>query len=411
MPSPDRDAVPSRRPGSLAVRVLALGLFAVTVAMLAYALASLVLPGAELMPDHPSLPDFLLFSLIFISFPAVGLVVSWQRPENPIGWIFLAIGLLMVGSVFAAEYAGRVLHVGWVLPAYELVAWTGDWTWFVATGLALTFAVLLFPDGRLPGTRWRPVAWFAAFAIVGTMMAQAVGPGDLDGYEGAIANPFGLDGRLSDATDAIAAGGFVAILVAGLLSVASLVVRFRRARGVERQQIKGLLYPVCLFLVAQTAALVVQIDAVWLLALAGLAAIPVGAGVAILRYRLFDIDVVINRTLVYASLSVVLGMLYVGLVLALQVLLSPFTANNAPAVAISTLAVAGAFGPARRSLQSVVDRRFYRARYDAGRTIEGFAASLRDEVDIRALTAHLRTAAQRTLQPTSTSVWLRERRS
>ncbi len=160
-----------------------------------------------------------------------------------------------------------------------------------------------------------------------------------------------------------------------------------------------------------TVAGVVQSDGVWTLSLAAMAAVPIGAGISILRYRLFDIDVVINRTLVYASLSVVLGALYVGLVLALQTLLSPFTANSAPAVTVSSLAVAGAFGPARRSLQSAVDRRFYRSRYDAGRTLEGFAASLRDEVDIRALTADLRTAAQRTLQPTSTSVWLRERRS
>lgn len=411
MLSPDGDTSPSVTSTYRTVRArgLALGLFAIIVTMLAFAFASLLLPGAELMPDHPSLADFLLFSVSLFSFPAVGLVVIWQRPAHPIGWIFLAIGFLMVGSVFAAEYVGRVLYVGWVLPGVELVAWTGDWTWFIASGLAVTFAVLLFPDGRLPGSRWRPVAWLAAFAIGITVLAQAIRAGDLDGYQGIIANPFGIDGPLGEAAQAVATGGFVAILLAGLFSVASLLVRFRRARGVERQQIKGLLYPVCLLLVGLGAALVVQIDAVWMLALVGLAAIPIGAGISILRYRLFDIDVVINRTLVYVSLSVVLGALYVGLVLALQVLLSPFTENNAPAVAISTLAVAGAFGPARRSLQAVVNRRFYRARYDAARTLEGFAASLRDEVDTNALTVSLRTAAVRTLHPTSTSVWLRER--
>jgi len=165
MPSPDGDAMRPLTSMRWAVRALAVGLFVVIVGMVGYSLASLVLPGAALMPDHPSLVDFLAFSLIFIAFPAVGLVVSWKRPENPIGWIFLAIGFGIVASVFAAEYAGRVIYVGWVHPAVELVAWIGGWIWFVATGLALTFAVLLFPDGRLPGTRWRPVAWLAAIAI------------------------------------------------------------------------------------------------------------------------------------------------------------------------------------------------------------------------------------------------------
>ncbi|MEJ7803365.1 MAG: hypothetical protein WKH68_08345, partial [Candidatus Limnocylindria bacterium] len=132
------------------MRGLAIGLFVAIVAMVGYALGSLVLPGADLMPDHPSLPDFLAFSLIFIAFPAVGLVVIWKRPGNPIGWIFLAIGFGIVASIFATEYAGRVVYVGWNHPAVVFVAWTGGWTWAVATGLMLTFAVLLFPMGVCP---------------------------------------------------------------------------------------------------------------------------------------------------------------------------------------------------------------------------------------------------------------------
>ncbi len=317
----------------------------------------------------------------------------------------------IVASVFSTEYAGRVVYVGWIHPAVELVAWAGRWTSAVAIGLALTFAVLLFPDGRLPGSRWRPVAWLAAVTIGLTVLSEAIRPGALEGYRGVLANPFGVGGALGDLASTVSDVGLAASLLVGLLSIASLVVRFRRSPGVERQQLKGLLYPVGLFLMALTAAAIVQSDVAWTLALAAMAAVPIGAGISILRYRLFDIDFVINRTLVYASLSLVLGGLYLGLVLTLQTLLSPFTANSAPAVAVSTLAVAAAFGPARRSLQATVDRRFYRARYDARQTLESFAASLRDEVDIRALTADLRTAAQRTLQPTSTSVWLRERRS
>jgi len=149
-----------------AVRTTALALFAATILMVAYSLASLFLPEAELIPDRPSVLDVLAFSVIFTAFPAVGLVVIWKRPENPIGWIFLVIGFGIVMSVFSTEYAGRVIYAGWNHPAVELVAWTGSWTWTVASGMGLTMAVLLFPDGRLPGPRWVPVAWLAAIIIV-----------------------------------------------------------------------------------------------------------------------------------------------------------------------------------------------------------------------------------------------------
>lgn len=410
MPSPEPGVAQDQPAHHVAGRVLSVGLLVAIVAMVGYSLASLVLPGAELMPDHPSVFDFLTFALIFVAFPAVGVVVSWKRPENPIGWIFIAIGFGIVVSVFAAEYAGRAIYVQWEHPAVELAAWIGSWTWFIASGLALTFAVLLFPDGRLPGPRWRPVAWLAAGVIGLTTVAGALDPGLLDDYGGVIRHPIDLGESLGGVASSVAAVGFAAILVLGVVSVTSLIVRLRRARGVERQQIKGLLYPVGLLLVASTAAQITQHEAWWTFTLVALAAIPVGAGIAILRYRLFDIDVVINRTLVYASLSVVLGALYVGMVLLLQTVLSPFTQNNAPAVALSTLAVAALFGPVRRRLQSLVDRRFYRERYDAHRTLERFATGLRSEVDLAALTVALRQAATQALQPAGVSVWLREHR-
>ncbi|MEO6578544.1 MAG: hypothetical protein ABIO99_06565, partial [Candidatus Limnocylindria bacterium] len=362
MPPPDRDAVHARTPGRGAVRALAVGLFVVIVAMVVYSVASVVVPGTELMPNHPSLFDLLVFSPIVIAFPTVGLAVSWKRPENPMGWLFLTIGFGDVASIFASEYAGRAVYVGWEYPAVELIAWIGSWTWVVANGLLLTFAVLLFPDGQLPGPRWRPVAWIAAVVIGLTVLASAFDPNTFDTYAGMLAHPLDVNGLLGEVATAVAGViGLVGILAMGVLSISSLMIRFRRARGTERQQLKGLLYPVGLFLVGLTAALFTQNDGVWTFALAALAAIPVGAGISILRFRLFDIDVVINRTLVYASLSLVLGGTYVGLVLALQTLLSPITQNNGPAVAVSTLAVAALFVPVRRRLQSFVDRRFYRA--------------------------------------------------
>jgi hypothetical protein len=410
MPPPDRDPVRAGTSARWGARALGAGAFAAIIAMVGYSVASLVLPGAALIPDHPSLVDFLVFSLIFLAFPAVGLVVSWIRPENPMGWSFLSIGFGIVASVFSTEYAGRTVYVGWDQPAVELVAWTGGWTWAIASGLALTFAVLLFPDGRLPGPRWRPVAWMAVIVIALTILAGMVAPRAFDSHGGVLTHPLNPDSRLVEVATLVDELGFIGILSVGLLSILSLAARFRRASGIARQQLKALLYPVALFLLGLTTAFVTQSEGVWTFALAALAAIPVGAGIAILRYRLFDIDLVINRTLVYGSLSLVLGAMYVGLVLVLQLLLGPFTENNGPAVAVSTLAVAAAFGPARRRLQSAVDRRFYRGRYDARRTLEVFAARVRDSVDIHALTADLRTAADRTLQPTSTSVWLRERR-
>lgn len=408
MPPPDRDATLSQASARGPVRTLAVGLFAIIMAMVGYALASLVLPGAALIPNHPSVLDFLVFALIFVAFPAVGLVVSWKRPKNPVGWIFLAIGFGIVNSVFATEYAGRRVYVGWDQPAVEFVIWTGGWTWAIAAGLVLTFAVLLFPDGRLPGPRWRPVAWAAGFLIGLTVLAGMLDPTSFDSHGGVLSHPLEVSGTLGEMATVAAEIAFMGVLAVGVASILSLVTRFRRARGIERQQLKALLYPVGVLLVGFAAAFLTENDGVWTLALAALAAVPVGAGIAILRYRLFDIDVVINRTLVYASLSVVLGGMYVGLVLTLQALLSPFTQNNAPAVAVSTLAVAALFGPVRRRLQSVVDRRFYRARYDAQRTIEHFAASLRDQVDLESLTLELRRASTQALQPTHTAVWLRE---
>ena len=392
-------------------RILAISWFTSTLAMVGFSLISLVLPGAELMIDHPHLADFLAFSLIFTAFPAVGLAVAWVRPTNPLGWIFLAIGFGIVTSVFGSEYAGRAAYVGWDLPAVEIVAWLSGLPWAISSGLALTFAVLLFPDGRLPGPRWRPVAWLAATVIGLASIGGALDPRSLDGYGVELTHPIPVDGALRDLAIILSDGGLLAMLLIGVVCVGSLVARFRRARGVERLQIKALLFPVALFLLGLAAASTVQSDVVWTIALAGLATVPVGAGIAILRYRLFDIDLVINRTLVYASLSVVLGATYVALILVLQALLAGITQNNAPAVALSTLAVAGLFGPARRRLQNAVDRRFYRSRYDAATTLARFAVEIRNEVDIGRLTAELRRVADEVLQPRGASVWLRKGRS
>jgi uncharacterized membrane protein len=393
---------------SLPSAALALCLFLVSVAMTAYGFVSLVAPGTELIPNRPSLIDFLTFGLTFIAFPSVGLLVAWKRPANPIGWLFLVIGLGVSASVASGEYADRYLHVGTDLPAVEIVAWVGTWSWMVTMGLALTFAVLLFPTGRLPDRRWLPVAWLSAVTIAATATAEALRPGPLSDYEqSGLQRPVALGGALGELMQAVADAGLLAVVLLGILSIASLVYRFRRAQGTERQQLKWFLYPAVLFLVGLVAASVLQTPSAWSVALLGLAAIPVGAGIAILRHGLFDIDLVINRTLVYGSLTVLLGGVYIGSVLGLQALITPIFGTDTVAVAASTLAVAALFGPARQRVQAAVNRRFYRSRYDAQRTLEAFSGRLRDEVDPEHLTDELRAATEATLRPSSAWVWLR----
>ncbi|HEX2142171.1 MAG TPA: hypothetical protein VHK28_07880 [Candidatus Limnocylindria bacterium] len=390
-------------------RAIAVALFVLGMGMIAYGFASLVLPGTELIPDRPSVFDFVLVALIFIAFPVVGLLVVWQRTTHPIGWLFLVTGITITASVFASEYADRHIHTDVTYPGVEVVAWLGGWTWFLGAGLATTFAVLLFPTGRLPGPRWRPVAWAAGIALATAVVGDAIRPGPVPGYEEVpILKPFAVDGALGEAVAAAAGVAFAAVLALGVVSVSSLAFRFRRSVGQERQQLKWFLYPTALLVVGLAVASVIQTDAAWSAALLGMASIPVCAGIAILRHRLFDIDLVINRTLVYGSLTVLLGGIYIGSVLGLQALITPLLGTDTVAVAASTLAVAALFGPARHRVQAAVNRRFYRSRYDAQRTLAAFSGRLRDEVDPEHLTDELRAATEATLRPSSAWVWLRD---
>ena len=393
-----------------ALRALAFALFLVCLALTAAGTVSLILPGTELIPERPSLFDFLTFSLTFIAFPSVGLLVAWNRPANPIGWLFLVIALGVTISVAAGEYADRHIHTGLTLPAVEIIAWVGSWSWIITMGLALTFAVLLFPTGRLPDRHWRPIAWFSALAVGLAAAGEALRPGPLSDFEqSSLERPVALEGALGSVMQTVADAGMLAIVALGAVSIGSLVLRFRRGGHTERQQLKWFLYAAALFLAGLAAASILQTSIAWSVALLGLAAIPVAAGIAILRHRLFDIDLVINRTLVYGSLSLVLGGVYVALVLSLQALITPWLGTDTVAVALSTLAVAALFGPARRRVQAAVDRRFYRSRYDAQRTLATFATRLRDEVDLTNLAAELVDTAQHSVQPASASVGLRER--
>jgi|SRR5215211_3960072 len=349
---------------------------------------------------------------IALVFSAVGALIASRRPGNAIGWLFLGAGVAAGVAALAGSYADY-----WVEardgPALlgKTAALYGDLSWIPWILVPSTFLLLLFPDGRLLSRRWRPVAWCAAAAIGGGFVAGALHAGHMEDRP-QLTNPYGVDSPLIDALQGLS---WVLLFIAIVGSVASLIVRFRRARGEQQQQIKWLAFAGAVagtFVIVFTILYDVVGEAVANSAIMlGVLGLPLAAGVAILRYRLYDIDVVINRALVYGALTATLAAAYLGCVLLLQLLLGGITGDSGLAVAGSTLAVAALFRPARGRIQNVVDRRFYRRKYDAAQTLERFGAQLRDEVDLGALRAELRSVVADTMQPAHVSVWLRPPRA
>lgn len=391
---------------------LAWAVWAVTIVLFAGAVTGV---ASTQLPDRPGPLEVIALALPIFAFPMVGAIVASRRPANPIGWIFCAIGLCLMAGIASNEYVLYATHLAPSLPAVTFVAWIGSWTWFVSMGLAATLMLLLFPDGRPPSPRWRVVGWLAIPLIIVIVLAFALRPGPLDA-PGRIINPLGVDGPIGDLAGVVTNGFSWPLLALAVASFAALVARFVRSRGEERQQLKWVAYAAALMAFGTAATAVVELAGkaedplfgwAWFVPLLGLGLVPVAAGIAILRHRLFDIDLLINRTVVYGALTVTLATLYVGSVILLQGLLSGFTGGNSLAVAASTLGVAALFGPIRRRIQRTVDRRFYRSRYDARRTVEAFAIRLRDQVDLSHLTGELNAVVAETLQPASVSVWLR----
>lgn len=286
------------------------------------------------------------------------------------------------------------------LPTTGVVAWLSGWLWVPSFGLLMTFALLLFPDGHLPSPRWRPLAYLAAGSIAVTMADFAVSSW-LDPYASVYAP--------QTVGSPVVGVWFGLLSASGLASAASLVVRFRRSRGEERLQLKWVAYAA-----AVTVATVVPAVAVTrgaspsLIIVVAAPLVPVAAGVAILRYRLYDIDVVINRTLVYGLLTTMLVVVYFGGVVILQYVFRALAGGESQlAIVASTLTIAALFNPLRRRVQAFVDRRFYRKKYDARKTLEAFSAKLRQETDLEALDAELMSVVRETMQLTHVSLWLR----
>jgi hypothetical protein len=408
---------------------LAWSLAALSVAMflLSFALTVLSLyagPATQPSSDWGTagpLSGLLIFSP-FLAFPLVGALISSRRPENPIGWICLAAGLFwMIIILGDASDDYELARTGTVTSSVTLDALT-QWIWVPPVGLLGIYLILLFPDGRLPSRRWRPFAWFAGAVIVLTSVAITTSPEPLPGHQG-VSNPFGLEGHSIVAQTLLSAPVLLPICI--LASAFSLVWRYRHSGGEVRLQIRwvafaaslvGITYAVALvsglFLISE-ASTTEQGPPLWLAlvqdaVLISYAGVPIAVGFAVLRYRLYDIDILINRTLVYGSLTLMLVAFYVIGVVGLQAILRVLSGQESTlAVVASTLAIAALFNPLRRRVQAFVDRRFYRKKYDARKTLEVFSSRLRDETDLETLSGDLVSVVKETMQPAHVSLWVR----
>ena len=351
------------------------------------------------------------FYLSFLAFPVVGAAIVSRRPANAIGWLFLFIGLDFAVSDLAVEYADYGLFADpGSLPASVWVGWLSGWLDPVVF-VSIMFVLQLFPDGKPLSRRWRPVVWFAASVVVLGVLWNALKPSEIFTDSLPVQNPAGVQwlGKHLGFMDTLV---FIGFAIGAVLSVASAVLRFRRSRGIERDQMKGLALAALLLILGFVAAAVLASfhatrigDLVIGL---GFAAVAVSVGIGVLRYRLYELDRVITRTLSFACVTAALGAAYVGLVLLGQSLFASMAGGGGLVVAVSTLVVAALFLPLRSRVQRFVDRRFYRRRYDAQRTLEAFGARLREQVDLETLSGELRSVVGETMQPESVSLWLRK---
>jgi hypothetical protein len=410
--------------GARAAFLLAWSLAGLSAAMFVASVPLLVLARSAHIPSsweaNLTVGD-LLGGVIFLIFPLVGALIASRRPRNAIGWILLAEGLLWM-FLGMTDYYGLygVARPGSV-PFPVGVAAVNNFMWVPAVGLLGTYVFLLFPDGRLPSRRWRPLAWLSGTVIVLVSILVGLTPGGLQNL-GGIRNPYALEGYPWLETVAYIVLPLLPLCM--LASVISLVMRYRRSRGEERQQIKWIVFAASfvglLYLIAMVCAFIFPSGAwfqagspLWLdllgyAALISFTLVPIAVGFAVLRYRLYEIDIIINRTLVYGSLTVMLALVYFGGVAGLQRLLAPATGQDSQlAIVASTLVIAALFNPMRRRIQRFIDRSFYRSKYDARKTLEAFSAKMRDDTDLNALSDDILAVVRETIQPEHVSLWLR----
>jgi hypothetical protein len=384
---------------------LAWSMWALTV--LAVALTLLIAS----LNESSSFQNTAFLSLLIFAFSTVGALVASRRPENPIGWLFCSGAFIWIVGELALEYGVYALITApGTLPAGAWAAWFGGWARGMGWFLIVMFLLLLFPTGRLPSPRWRPVLWGAVGYIGFFTLVVWLSPVSADTrLQEFVRNPLGLEIALMNLLVDLL---YLTIPLLVVVSGTAVIARFRRSRGDERQQLKWFAYAVAVMVVVfviwfslELAGLVPLSALAFTVPLLGL---PIAVGIAILKYRLYDIDFLINRTLVYGALTVTLVALYFGGIVLLQGAFRALTGQNSTlAVVASTLVIAALFSPLRRRIQGFIDRRFYRKKYDAAKTLEAFSAKLRDETDLDALNAELVGVVRETMQPTHVSLWLR----
>ena len=387
--APALSAVPARRRPTTWV---ALGLLAMALGMVGFMFASAVLPGHEQLSigaqDATDLIAIASSVAASLSLPVVGAILVVLRPRNPIGWILLVAGVSLILGDFAPAYAERSTIDGPALPGYELLDTLAPTLSGLAYPLLAVWLPLLFPDGRLPGPRWRIVGVVAAITTV------------------ALVTPTGSNGGVLGLI-----GGVATVSMGILLAVAvgAIVMRFRRADGAEREQLKWFVAGIILLAASMLVLAMFQDTWSWSLLMLAFALLPIAIGIAILRYRLYDIDRLISRTIGWALVTGILAAVFVAIVLVLQALLAGVTQGETLAVAASTLAAFALFQPLRRRIQVAVDRRFDRARYDGQRTVDAFAERLRDEVAFAEIDRDIHRVIDDAVRPAHVGVWLRER--
>ena len=372
-------------------------------------IAAMAILASSFDLDVPNSWGFRGFPAIFaVTFTWAGANLAWRRPKNAVGWLLLWVGVVAATQVFATEYS-IVGVIGRTEPLTGAVfaAWMASWIWLTEVTLVAVFLLQLFPDGHFVSRRWRAVAWFGALSAAAGAGVMAFNAGPLNNAQYVTTNPYAL---FNDPTLTSFYYAMSGVALAGFGSAASLFVRYRRARGVERQQLKWLAFEAIVLAVAVIVGSFDQVDK-WTSAflISAIALAPVMIGIAVFRYRLYEIDAVINRAIVYGATTALIAAAFFAGIVVLQTVLRPFTSGNEIAVAVSTLASVALAQPLRARVQGFVDRRFYRSRYNAARTLDAFSDRLREEVDLDAVRTDLLHAVRDTVQPAHASVWLRAR--
>jgi hypothetical protein len=382
------------------------------------ALATINLVLVALNSSHPDvhIPEpWIGHTVSAVAFSLVGAVVGSRRPENPIGWLFCAIGVFAAIVLLSSEYAAyALLAQPDSLPGGLAMVWIRAWVWVPYVGLFMLL-FLVFPEGW---PQSRALRWFTSLVLLviayGTVLA-AFSPGPIDAIGGAVENPLGMEALRGLGTNSAVSPLESVLYVLGIVAAASLFGRMRRARGVQRQQIKWFAYATVVlvggvvldFTVSEATGVQWLGEIGFVLRMVGLAGLPIAIGIAVLRYRLYNIDRIINRTFVYGALTATLLTVYVADIVLLQRIFVLITGERSTlAVVASTLMIAALFTPLRRRIQGFIDRRFYRRKYDARKTLEAYSVQLRNETDLEALSDDLVGVVGETMQPAHVSLWL-----